>query len=194
MNTNLLIIDDFYVDPEVVRQQALNSNYDVEGNYPGRRSKPHLNDSILQTIQKLVYNSGGKITRWDLTDYNGSFQFTTCFDRSWIHADQTTIWAGVCYLTPDAPLSGGTGLFMHKKTGLFAAPRKIDGSYDMELLSLINKDSQDMTKWELTDRVANRFNRLILYRGDNFHMSLDYFGNELKNARLFQTFFFDTEY
>ena len=57
----------------------------------------------------------------------------------------------------------------------------------------INLDSQDMTKWELTDRLSNKFNRLVLYRGDFFHMSLDYFGQDINDGRLFQTFFFDTE-
>ena len=60
-----------------------------------------------------------------------------------------------------------------------------------ELLSKVNLDSQDMTKWELTDRLSNKFNRLVLYRGDFFHMSLDYFGQDMNDGRLFQTFFFD---
>jgi hypothetical protein len=29
----------------------------------------------------------------------------------------------LCYLTPDAPLSSGTGLFKHKPTGLTMAPK-----------------------------------------------------------------------
>jgi hypothetical protein len=153
-----------------------------------------VNESIKQTIQNIIFSSGGKIINWDLTEYNGAFQYTTASDRSWIHADQTSNWAGVCYLTPDAPLSGGTALFKHKKTGLFSAPRKHDGTYDLELLSTINKDSQDMTKWEMTDRVANVYNRLVLYRGDYFHVSLDYFGQDIYDGRLFQTFFFNTEF
>ena len=50
-----------------------------------------------------------------------------------------------------------------------------------------------MTKWELVDRLANKYNRLVLYRADHFHMSLDYFGQDLYDGRLFQTFFFNTE-
>jgi hypothetical protein len=192
--TSLIILDEFYVDPDYVRECALNSEFSVTGNYPGRRTKPFLNDSIRETIQNNIFCVAGKITDWNLTPYHGAFQYTTSSDRSWIHADQTSIWAGVCYLTPDAPLSGGTALFKHKKTGLYSAPRKQDGSYDMELLELINKDSQDFTKWEMTDRVANIYNRLVLYRGDYFHISLDYFGQDINDGRLFQTFFFNTEY
>jgi hypothetical protein len=57
----------------------------------------------------------------------------------------------------------------------------------------IDNFSQDMTKWELIDRVGNVFNRLILFNSKRYHMSLDYFGNSKENGRLFQVFFFSTE-
>ena len=62
-----------------------------------------------------------------------------------------------------------------------------------ELMNEIYKDSQDYTKWEMTDRLANVYNRLVIYRGDYFHASLDYFGRDQYDGRLFQTFFFNTE-
>ena len=54
-------------------------------------------------------------------------------------------------------------------------------------------DMQDYTKWEIVDRVGNVFNRLIMYRADNYHVSLDYFGKDMYDGRLFQVFFFNTE-
>jgi len=36
--------------------------------------------------------------------------------RSWVHTDEYNTWAGVCDLFM-VLLSGGTGLFMYKKTG-----------------------------------------------------------------------------
>jgi hypothetical protein len=91
------------------------------------------------------------------------------------------MWAGVCYLTPDAPLSGGTGIYRHKATGEYR--RTTEDQHE----------GYDYTKWELVDRVGNKYNRLVIYRGDLFHASLDYFGDNLQNGRLFQTFFFNTE-
>lgn len=193
MQISAYIIDNFYDDVDAVREFALTQEYSVPGNYPGRRTKSFLNDSMKNTIESVVSPFYGKVTYWSEEQYTGAYQYTTSRDRSWIHADQTTTWAGVCYLTPDAPLSAGTGLFKHKPTGLVIAPRNPDGSYNTELLGQINKDSQDMTKWELVDRLANVYNRLVLYRGDYFHMSLDYFGQDLNDGRLFQTFFFNTE-
>ncbi len=55
-------------------------------------------------------------------------------------------------------------------------------------------DSRNFSKWDMTAMVGNVYNRLVLYRGDLFHSSLDYFGEGLEDGRLFQTFFFDTQY
>jgi hypothetical protein len=194
MQLDLLILDNFYNDPMGVREFALSQAFDVPGNYPGNRTRPFYTDDVKDLIQKMIFAQAGKITAFEEFKETTAFQYTTAKDRSWIHADQTTMWAGVCYLTPDAPPSGGTGIFKHKPTGYTRVPRLADGSYNMEILTEINKDSQDMTKWELMDRVANKFNRLVLYRGDLFHVSLDYFGRDINDGRLFQTFFFNTEY
>ena len=120
--------------------------------------------------------------------YNGSFQYTTSRDRSWIHTDSWNNWAGVVYMTPDAPLSAGTAFYRFK-----------NGEYNEEDTKILNtkvdtdKSSQDLTKWELVDRVGNVFNRLILFNSKRFHMSMDYFGDTKENGRLFQVFFFSTE-
>ena len=193
METQLLITDQFYNDVDAVREFALQQDFSIKGNYPGNRTISFLNDSIKETIESIIEPHAGKVVYWSEDQYTGAFQYTTSRERSWIHADQTTEWAGVCYLTPNAPHSAGTGIFRHKETGLIRAPKNEDGSLNRELIDYIGKDSQDMTKWDLVDVVGNVYNRLVLYRGDLFHMSLDYFGNNLYDSRLFQTFFFTTE-
>jgi len=193
MQISSYIIDDFYSDVDEVREFALKQDFSVRGNYPGPRTKSFINDSVKETIEDVVKPFYGNVKYWGDEEYTGAYQFTTSRDRSWIHADQQTKWAGVCYLTPNAPLSAGTGLFRHKDTGLTMAPKNKDGSYNDELLSKIYNEAQDMTKWELVDNLANVYNRLVLYRGDHFHMSMDYFGQDLYDGRLFQTFFFNTE-
>ena len=195
MKTELIITDDFYQDPDEVREFALNQDFGVRGNYPGQRTKPfHDWPGLKESIQSIVQQAGGNITWWE-TEYTTTFQYTTENDSSWIHPDHTTNWAGVCYLTPDAPVSGGTGIFRHKETGATRPPRVEGGGYDEEWLSEhVWPNSRDFSKWDMTGMVGNVYNRLVLYRGDLFHSSLDYFGTDKYNGRLFQTFFFNTEY
>lgn len=195
MQTNLIITDDFYQNPDEVREFALKQDFGVKGNYPGHRTKPFWDwPGLKDTIQGIVKHAGGNITWWE-SEYTTTFQYTTKDDSSWIHPDHTTNWAGVCYLTPNAPVEGGTGLFRHKETGAIRPPRKSDGSYDEEWLNEhIWPNSRDFSKWDMTAKVGNLYNRLVLYRGDLFHSSLEYFGNDKYDGRLFQTFFFNTEY
>jgi hypothetical protein len=186
MRTNVIITDGFYNNPDEVRKFALSQTFDQKGNFPGSRTKSFINQSTKDTISDTLFPFAGKVTNWhdeQLGGYTGSFQITTSLDRSWIHSDYTTNWAGVLYLTPDAPLSSGTGLFKLKHTNSM-----FDDGTDLSGLA------QDMTKWEMIDRIGNVYNRLVLYRSDIYHTSLDYFGSDMYNGRLFQLFFLTTEY
>lgn len=194
MKTDIIITDDFYSNPDETRAWVLEQPFDVVGNYPGKRTKPvHHWTGLKESIQGIVQPAGGTITKFDY-DYTTSFQYTTAADDSWIHADYYTMWAGVCYLTPDAPVGGGTGLFKHKETGWYTPPRMDDGTYDPDSMKITDVDSRDYSKWDMHAMVGNVYNRLVLYRGDMYHRSLEYFGKDKNDGRLFQTFFFNTEH
>lgn len=188
-----IIIDDFYSNPDEVRSFALKQNFDTIGNFPGARTEPILNDNTKDYINKHIAPVHGDIDWVNNKQYNGSFQYTTKRDSSWIHADEFNEWAGVLYLTPNAPLKGGTGIFKHIETGLYKIPRLSNGDIDRKLADLIYADANDLSKWEVVDVIGNVYNRLVIYQGDLFHTSLDYFGTNINNGRLFQTFFFDTK-
>lgn len=192
---NLIVIDHFYNNPMETRDYILTQEFSVKGNFPGQRTISYANTHLKETIQK--YLSHSKITDFpcpkpDNSDasqiYNGSFQYTTSRDRSWVHTDKWNNWAGVLYLTPDAPLSSGTG-FYRFKDGAMSEEDTVFLNNEKE----VNRFTQDMTKWELVDRVGNVFNRLILFNAHKYHMSMDYFGDSKENGRLFQTFFFSTQ-
>jgi hypothetical protein len=184
MRTDVIITDNFYSNPDQVRNFALSQEFTVRGNFPGWRTQSFIDQGTKDAIQTILWNAAGEITEWNIADgLTGSFEVATAADRSWIHTDHFNTWAGVLYLTPDAPLSGGTGLFKHKATGATRAS-EITEPYE----------AQDMTKWELVDRIANKYNRLAMYRSDMFHTSLDYFGKDKNDGRLFQLFFITTQY
>jgi len=192
MRVNTLIIDDFYSNPEEVREFALSQDFNVDGNYPGHRTISFLTDDLKKSIQEIVRPFAGEVTHWG-GDYSGSYQYTTAYDRSWIHSDSTTGWAAVLYLTPNAPVSSGTGLYKHKETGLCGWDNNLH-SEEETLKAPHMIEPRDYTKWELVDRLGNKFNRLVMYRSDNYHVSMDYFGQDMYDGRLFQVFFFTTDY
>ena len=193
----LIVIDNFYANSIETREYILTQEFKVRGNYPGQRTHSFANQHLKDIIQEYVLPYGGKITDFPMPNetnkdnnniYNGSFQYTTSRDRSWVHIDGFNNWAGVLFMTPDAPLSGGTAFY-----------KFYDGTsckQDVEILdnkTETDKFSQDMTKWQIVDNVGNVFNRLVLFNSNRFHMSQDYFGDSKENGRLFQVFFFSTE-
>lgn len=83
-------------------------------------------------------------------------------------------WAGILYLTPLAPLSGGLHLWRNKDRAR---------QYDW---------MTPAGNWELIDSFGNLFNRLLLVRGDVPHSGARGWGDRLENGRMYQTFFFKT--
>ena len=185
MKINTIIIDEFLDNPDAVRNSALELDFYEKGQFPGSRSDraDEEYESYIQKKIEKILNSKIKSWRQD------SFRFQLCLenDDTWVHSDGIE-WAGVLFLTPDAPLSSGTAFYEF-----------YDGTQcarDMEILKNkeeIDKYSQDLTKWKKVDQVGNVFNRLILFNANRFHMSMDYFGDSKENGRLFQVFFFSTE-
>jgi hypothetical protein len=187
---NLMIIDNFYTNAMETRNHILTQDFKVRGNYPGQRTESHANEHLKTMIEGYIQHFAGKITRWptDKEEYNGSFQYTTSRDRTWLHTDSWNNWAGVLYLTPNAPVTAGTGIFKFRDGTRTSLESEARGNKE-----ILDEHSQDYTKWELVDRVGNIFNRLVLFNATQYHASLDYFGTCKEDARLFQVFFFSTE-
>ena len=178
---SLVVIDGFLENPMAVREFALAQDFNVKGNYPGGRTRGFATNEMRLVFEKIL---GRTITFWpdSQPNYNGAFQYTTKEQSSWIHNDATDI-GGILFLTPDAPAHCGTSFYEHKKT---RAVYQTDQNKDA-----LSKDSREYDKWTETDRVGNRFNRLILFDGRRSHCSSAYFGECERTGRLFQTFFFD---
>lgn len=196
---NLMVIDNFYTNAQATREYILTQEFKVRGNYPGQRTISFANEHLKQMIEGYIRHFSGKITEWPMprgTDhekttaeiYNGAYQYTTSRDRTWVHNDGWNNWAGVLYLTPNAPVNSGTGIYRFKD-----GTRTIDEAEARGNKKIIDDCSQDYTKWELVDHIGNIFNRLVLFNSKQYHASLDYFGTNKENGRLFQVFFFSTE-
>ena len=193
---NLMIIDNFYKNAQSTRDYILTQEFKVRGNYPGQRTTSRANQHLKEMIEGYIQHFAGKIIDWPMPNdgrnnddtYNGAFQYTTSRDRTWIHNDGWNNWAGVLYLTPNAPVNSGTGIFRFKD-----GTRNVDEAEARGNKKMIDENSQDYNKWELVDKVGNVFNRLVLFNSKQYHASLDYFGTNKENGRLFQVFFFSTE-
>jgi hypothetical protein len=197
MNCKLLVFNNFYENPDEVREFALKADYN-SCHLPRFHTKSYATVNLLNKIENLLYPFAGKIHDFYIPNinssgdtYNGSFQYGTSHKKPWIHVDAThktstvSCWAGVIYLTPNPPVNTGTNLYKHKNFN------DDKGKYDD---SIIMEDRLDKEKWELYTKVENIYNRAIFYKVNQYHSADNYFGKELNNSRLFQIFFFSTDF
>lgn len=189
MKQTFLIFDDFYENPYAVRDRALQQTFHKTADYfPGRRTEIENPEQMMHLKQELESLIHKEITQFP-TSYNTGYQYTIESDESWIHHDSTG-WAGVLFLTPNAPIETGTGTFRHKKTQIGTWDGVTDSPSDFNR----QRHLRDMSEWEATNLAGNVFNRLVLYNGHMYHRSIvPGFGTDKYTGRLFQTFFFDTE-
>jgi hypothetical protein len=194
------VISDFYENPDEIRKYALAQKYTychemqgIDYVFPGSRTKDlkDLSQSLYEKICKKLISvfhiPEHDLMRWQI---NTSFQTVEGeYGHGLIHQDQNTVFAGVLYLTPDAPLNAGTSLF-----------RK-NSSYDEELYWKLIKENDERFKgkepidfsyhnmFDEVVRVNNVYNSLILFEGDLHHCANQFFGTTKQDSRLAQVFF-----
>ena len=181
-NKRLFVIDNFYTNPDKVREFALSQEFveDIRW-YKGLRTKHSFRSQKLKlAFEKIV---GEKISMWDEHGYNGVFQITTSTNPQVYHYDEQK-WAAMIYLSPDAPLISGTRTHISK----INATRH---SSDLEVDLAFNGDFYDSTKFDIVDNIGNVYNRLVIMDARCIHSAGSYFGNTMDSGRLVHLFFFD---
>lgn len=183
----LVVVDNFYDEPDKVRQIALEQSFNPDLRYhKGQRTeKKFIAQGTKQVFESLL---GRKIINWVDYAYNGIFQFCTAEDPLVYHSDMQR-YAGAVYLTPNAPITTGTSFYRSKK---FPEIRKCHSS-DTMYNQVFENNYYDKTRFELVDIVGNVYNRLVLWDASLIHSASEYFGSNKENSRLFHLFFFDIE-
>jgi hypothetical protein len=198
----LKVVDDFYADPDLVRDTALRSEYrTAEPSYGYRSRKGFLPDGTVAKIKAAF----GFETITLYHEMTGS----TCFYHSFgqgqaresfhVHTDvdrraDDLDYSLVLYLIPKAPRNSGTAICRHKRTGVWQEPGAEDalrlGLSESAIRDLLVADSEDCSQWDIIDASQNIYNRAVLFPAHWCHTGQNYFGDSLENGRLYQAFFF----
>lgn len=191
-----VVIDDFYEDPDAIREFALGLEYFPSGNHKGKRTNTRLIlDGTKEAIETAM-NRKIKSDGWNY-GYNGVFQYCVAEDPLVYHCDSQT-YAAVVFLTPDAPPEAGTSFYRSRINKLWKSPTEQDmerlGKDENTLIrEMFNNSFYDSTRWDLVDKIGNRYNRLAIWDAQLVHAASAYFGDDMYNGRLFHMFFFDCE-
>jgi hypothetical protein len=200
-----LVINNFLPYPNVVRSWALSNEFvDAKefskriGSYtswPGLRSQHVMeldNDYANVILSQILDISKKFFISNNHSNISIRSFFQVCREEdgdSWIHQDNDVDVAGILYLSPNAPISSGTTLYKCNDYNAWS-------STPIDKMMQINRVDQKELYDKLfspVDIIGNVYNRLVMYKGDIFHKSNDYFGSTMTDSRLTQVFFIKVE-
>jgi hypothetical protein len=181
---SFVVADNFYENPDSVRNFALSLDFKAHEQYhKGKRTDVcYRFPGLKERFEQLI---GAKIKGWDNYGTNACFQYCVAGEQIVYHHDSQE-YAGVLFLTPDAPPQTGTTFYRSKHTKSMKVPGK-------DHAIVFQNGFLDPTAFDVVDVVGNVYNRIVLFDAMFIHAASCYFGTELKNGRLFQLFFFDIE-
>jgi hypothetical protein len=193
-------VDNFYDDPDKVRELALSLEYTrSSGRYPGKRTQllheiePIFFQKFCSKLFSLYYDYNFCTVSWQVAS---SFQIIPSYgpkedlkNMGWVHQDDGNIMAGIIYLTPDINLDSGTSIFkLVGDTYVNNPPEKINFLQDDKDEDAYISSLQDNRKNFIeTARFQNVYNRMISFDAEQYH-GVNSFYTE-GEPRLTQTFF-----
>ena len=202
MKRTVRIVENFYTNPDNVRERALAMDYSEPEYVTGWRTQVWQPRGIKSLIERSFRV---RIAYWDdsreIEGSNGVFftAFSTGnqAERVKIHFDEPPDWMSLLvYLTPAAPVDCGTSFWQHRETGITAKPNSRDaarlGLSLEELKSRVERDGWNRKSWVEIDRIGNVYGRAVMFPAGLFHSATRHFGHNLNDGRLYQSFHFLT--
>lgn len=196
----LSVIDDYYPDPQKVREYALNCEYDrpFTGNWQGLHSLQRHPDTgqVFADIASRLPLDGAP--NWQEIEESfqfwgrpsaGVFALLLQGQTDAVHSHKRTgRWAGLCYLSEMQTYgpTDGLNLYQHLETGAVSC-----ASATPTQLERYRRDGENKNLWRLEMTVPMAFNRMIIFDGQFFHAASDGFGFGPHNGRLAQLFAID---
>lgn len=200
---DVMIYDNFLPFPVQVREWALNQvfmdsqeytiKYGQHTDWPGLRTDsvidldPHYANVVFSMLANIIQRNI-RLSELSIKSY---FQITRKQDgASWVHQDNDVKYAAILYLNPAANPFQGTTLYRCNDVEKWESYMSDQKGYNT--MKRINEKEEVSLYEELftpVDLIGNVFNRLAIYKGDTYHKSTSYFGNDIRNGRLTQVFF-----
>lgn len=199
-------VDDFYSNPDEVREYALSLDYKkIGGDYPGERTEylDSLNidffRSFTSRLFSLYFDFYYTEVSWTvLTSFQKTYPYEndkfSHLNSGWQHTDdEHFIAAGVIYLNKVSDLDGGTSFYRLKDPSQnhifdYNIRNKLYNNEEINKQEYINQIKNHDSHFEKTLEVKNVYNRMIMYQSDIWHKESNFYVNNFE-PRLTQIFF-----
>ena len=176
----VLYIEDFYADPDRVREAALQARYDLSlAMYPGRHAPipPAEVRPVAEVIARVASQIGDRSYRPE--DFYSDFSIVTTKPEDLLptqqhpHIDPTPV-LGLVYLTPGS--KEGTTFYFNEMLGLALVPSDEDRKAHRDFierhgaeLAPSGYDFESHRVWRRLYTIEPRYNRFVMYPGNIFH-------------------------
>ncbi len=203
LGRNYWLLDDALADPAGVRARCLRRTDWHLGaphrpeSWPGRRIVPALTAAELAPIEQRVRDVTGAERLWiehapdgGRLDHNCVQVVAANESQARPHTDSRALcrYAGVLYLSPDAPADCGTSFYRQRLADGRLGGNSVDAPH-ANLVDALGTRFVPPNSFVEDLRVPNRCNRLLLYRAALIHSATSYFGAGLADARMAAVFF-----
>ena len=202
-NFPTLCIDDFYKNPDEIREFALKQDFCIDQyNWPGRRTKmlSEINSDFFNMFcEKLlsIFYEFDSYTEWNIYT---SFQIVQPFSNDeqsyknygFIHTD-SELFSGIIYLTPNINKNCGTSIFKIKdknfsqEENTYFKKNFYESNIDTGLEDYIKKERG---QFDESATFYNYYNRLVAFDSSQYHGVNSFFTTG--EPRLTQVFFINS--
>jgi hypothetical protein len=188
------VFDDFLDHPDRVRNRALKCKYTLAHSYiPGYVTDENIR--IAEFTEKVNGLRPSLIEKGEppLPPFRdvGRFQYFIKSRKTYVHPDLHR-WVAVLFLCDRKDEFPGTTFYEHKATGLRCFPvrepewllDRLSGEPPDPRTAQTVKDRYKYDRWKPIATLPGKYNRLILFRGEYFHMNASQWGSSSENSRL----------
>lgn len=204
-NVNYWVVDNFFSDKQATdianrcytkTKWKLGKPYTDEL-WPGMRSKNALKKKELELVEQWIKQKIGKDNIWVanskdvVVDTNTAILVGAKEGAARPHVDNRQLcrFGAVLYLNKQPADHSGTSFYRLKYANGAAGGNTVNKPY-LNLVDALNTQSLPPSAWYEDTSIENRFNRLILFKGNIAHSASGYFGEEKREKRLAITFFY----
>ena len=165
--------------------------------WPGRRAIPALEPAEIAMVEDKVRQATATKRLWVQAAPDGKTLNHNCVQvvgeheaGARPHTDSRALcrYAGVLYLTPDAPEHCGTSFYRQRMPNGQLGGNTVSKPHD-NLVQALGTRFVPPDSFVEDVRIPNRFNRLIVYSAAMIHSATAYCGEVLANERMAAVFF-----
>lgn len=197
------LLDAALPNPQAIRERCLAKEDWILGHphrpesWPGRRAIPALEPEELAPVEAWVKQVTGMRRLWLETSPEGATLNHNCVQvvgkhdsGARPHTDSRKLcrFAGVLYLTPDAPQDCGTSFYRQRLPGGQLGGNTVNKPH-ANLVEALGTRFVPPDSFVEDVRIPNRFNRLLVYSACMIHSATAYCGEVIADERMAAVFF-----